>query len=94
MKKDSLCKIYLKEALDSDGTRTLHGRYFRTDFGGNYSLNRKRNPPVLLVGPSCAMQVAGRHFWTKGYCISTVSLEEEKVRKYVKWQQVKDKRME
>jgi putative transposase len=36
----------------------------------------------------------GRHFWAKGYCVSTVGLDEEKVRKYVKWQQVKDKRME
>ena len=30
----------------------------------------------------------------KGYCVSTVGLDEEKVRKCVKWQQVKDKRME
>ena len=36
----------------------------------------------------------GSHFWAKGYCVSTVGLDEEKVRKYVKWQQVKDKRME
>jgi putative transposase len=35
-----------------------------------------------------------RHFWAKGYCVSTVGLDEEKVRKYVKWQQVKDKHME
>ena len=36
----------------------------------------------------------GRHFWAKGYCVSTVGLDEEKVCKYVKWQRVKDKRME
>ena len=28
----------------------------------------------------------GRHFWAKGYCVSTVGLDEEKVRQYVKWQ--------
>lgn len=36
----------------------------------------------------------GRHFWAKGYCVSTVGLDEEKIRKYVKWQLEKDKRME
>ena len=36
----------------------------------------------------------GRHFWAKGYCVSTVGLDEEKIRKYVRWQQVKDQRME
>ena len=36
----------------------------------------------------------GRHFWAKGYCVSTVGLDEAKVRKYVKWQQEKDRHME
>jgi len=36
----------------------------------------------------------GRHFWVKGYCVSTVGLDEEKIRKYVKWQQGKDKQTE
>ena len=36
----------------------------------------------------------GRHFWAKGYCVSTVGLDEDKIRKYVKWQLHKDKRME
>ena len=33
----------------------------------------------------------GRHFWAKGYCVSTVGLDEEKIKKYVKWQLHKDK---
>ena len=33
----------------------------------------------------------GRHFWAKGYCVSTVGLDEEKIKKYVKWQRHKDK---
>jgi len=26
----------------------------------------------------------GRHFWVKGYCVSSVGLDEEKIPKYVK----------
>ena len=33
----------------------------------------------------------GRHFWAKGYCVSTVGLDEEQIRKYVRWQLKKDK---
>ena len=36
----------------------------------------------------------GCHFWAKGYCVSTVGLDEEKIKKYVKWQQNKDKNIE
>ena len=32
----------------------------------------------------------GRHIWSRGYCVSTVGLDEEKIRKYVKWQEKKD----
>ena len=33
----------------------------------------------------------GRHFWSRGYCVSTVGLNEEMIRKYVKWQEKKDR---
>ena len=33
----------------------------------------------------------GRHFWSRGYCVSTVGLDEEQIRKYVKWQDQKDR---
>jgi len=36
----------------------------------------------------------GRHFWSRGYCVSTVGLDEERIRKYVKWQKKKDKEIE
>ena len=36
----------------------------------------------------------GRHFWAKGYCVSTVCLDEEQIRKYVRWQLNKDKSMD
>jgi len=36
----------------------------------------------------------GRHLWSRGYCVSTIGLDEEQIRKYVKWQEVKEKRLE
>jgi len=27
----------------------------------------------------------GRHFWSRGYCVSTIGLDEDKIRKHVKW---------
>jgi len=36
----------------------------------------------------------GRHLWSRGYCVSTVGLDEEKIRKYVKWQEEQEKRYE
>ena len=32
-------------------------------------------------------QYWGRHLWSRGYCVSTIGLNEEQIRKYVKWQQ-------
>ena len=37
-------------------------------------------------------QYWGRHIWARGYCVSTVGLDEEKIRKYVKWQQARDQK--
>ncbi len=36
----------------------------------------------------------GRHLWSQGYCVSTVGLDEEKIRLYVRWQEQKEKEME
>lgn len=36
----------------------------------------------------------GNHFWSRGYCVSTVGLDEEKIRKYVKYQEEKERREE
>ena len=36
----------------------------------------------------------GRHFWSRGYCVSTVGLDEEMIRKYVKYQEEKEKEIE
>jgi len=36
----------------------------------------------------------GNHFWSRGYCSSTVGLNEEQVRKYVKYQEEQERREE
>ena len=36
----------------------------------------------------------GRHFWAKGYCVSTVGLDEVQIRNYVRYQIHKDKQAE
>ena len=36
----------------------------------------------------------GLHFWARGYCVSTVGLDEETIRKYIRHQEEKEKQME
>ena len=36
----------------------------------------------------------GQHVWSRGYCVSTIGLDEERIRKYVKWQAKKEKSFE
>ena len=37
-------------------------------------------------------KVTGLHFWSRGYCVSTVGLNEETIRKYIREQEVLEKR--
>ncbi len=37
-------------------------------------------------------KVTGLHFWSRGYCMSTVALDEETIRKYIREQQALEKR--
>ena len=36
----------------------------------------------------------GNHFWSRGYCVTTVGLDEDKIRRYVKYQEDNEKREE
>jgi putative transposase len=36
----------------------------------------------------------GRHLWARGYCVSTIGLDEEKIRKYVQWQERQERQVE
>ncbi len=39
-------------------------------------------------------QYWGRHLWSRGYCVSTVGIDEERIREYVRWQEKKQKEIE
>ncbi len=41
--------------------------------------------------PQLRKKYWGQHVWSRGYCVSTVGLDEERIKKYVKWQHSKDK---
>ena len=36
----------------------------------------------------------GNHFWSRGYCVDTVGLDAEMIRKYVKYQEARERREE
>jgi putative transposase len=36
----------------------------------------------------------GNHFWAKGYCVDTVGLDADMIRKYVRYQEKKEKELE
>ena len=40
--------------------------------------------------PELRKRYWGQHVWSRGYCVSTVGLDEERIRKYVKWQDKKE----
>ena len=44
--------------------------------------------------PKIGKRYWGRHFWSRGYCVSTVGIDEEQIRLYVRWQEKKEKAME
>jgi len=39
-------------------------------------------------------QFWGRHLWSRGYCVSTIGIDEERIRQYVRWQEEKDRETE
>jgi putative transposase len=36
----------------------------------------------------------GNHFWAKGYCVDTVGLDADMIRKYVRYQEEKERQLE
>jgi len=39
--------------------------------------------------PGLRKRYWGQHVWSRGYCVSSVGLDEDHIRKYVKWQEKK-----
>ena len=42
--------------------------------------------------PKLRKRYWGQYVWSRGYCVSTVGLNEERIRKYVKWQTKKEQK--
>ena len=49
---------------------------------GKTAIKLFKSYPVLKEKPYW-----GNHFWSRGYCVSTIGLDEEKIRRYVKYQE-------
>lgn len=49
---------------------------------GKTAIRGFKSYPPLRVKPYW-----GNHFWAKGYCDDTIGLDEEKIKKYVKYQE-------
>ena len=50
-------------------------------------LKGKSASEVMSFGTKSSRMVRGRTFWARGYCVSTVGLDEEKVREYIRNQE-------
>jgi putative transposase len=49
---------------------------------------------VMSYGTKSSRMVRGRQFWARGYCVSTVGLNEEQVREYIRKQEEADRRVD
>ena len=54
-------------------------------------LKGKSASEVMGFGKGSKTMVRGRNFWARGYCVSTVGLDESMIRNYVKNQEAEDK---
>jgi putative transposase len=50
-------------------------------------LKGKSASEVMSFGSKSSRMVRGRTFWARGYCVSTVGLDEEKIREYIRNQE-------
>jgi putative transposase len=56
---------------------------------GKTAIKLFKSFPVLKKKPYW-----GNHFWARGYCVTTAGIDEEKIRKYVKYQENKEREEE
>ena len=69
---------------------SLPPKYSVSDIMGY--LKGKTAIKLLNTVPSLRKRYWGSHVWSRGYCVSTVGLNEDQIRQYVKWQQERDQR--
>lgn len=58
------------------------------------TLKGKSASEVMSFGTRASRMARGRHFWARGYCVSTVGLDEATIRAYIQEQQEEDIRQE
>ena len=56
---------------------------------GKTAIKLFKNFPTLKKKPYW-----GNHFWSRGYCVSSIGLDENKIRKYVKYQEERERQEE
>ena len=56
---------------------------------GKIAIKLFKSYPVLKKKPYW-----GNHFWARGYCVSTIGLDEEKIKKYVQYQEEEERQEE
>ena len=49
---------------------------------------------LLEQYPHLGRKYWGRHLWARGYCVSTVGIDEEMIRQYVRWQEKQEREVE
>lgn len=54
----------------------------------------KGKSAIWIANEFAAQRRTGKHFWTRGYYVSTVGLNESTVRQYIRNQEVEDQRLE
>lgn len=57
-------------------------------------LKGKSASEVMSYGKKAKRLSRGRSFWARGYCVSTVGLNEEVIKKYIRDQELEDQRQE
>jgi putative transposase len=57
-------------------------------------LKGKSASEVMSFGPHSSRMVRGRRFWARGYCVSTVGLDEATVLQYIREQEDEDRRQD
>ena len=57
-------------------------------------LKGKSASELMSFGTRRSRMVRGRHFWARGYFVSTIGLDEQMIRRYIKDQEDEDRRQE
>ena len=57
-------------------------------------LKGKSASEVMSFGNRNSRMVRGRQFWARGYCVSSVGLDEGMIREYIKNQEIEDKKQD